>query len=251
MEKENIYEDLKDIDVKTYDWSTHVVRSLTKMLKVNMKLHANQQDLQGDIFLCNHFSRFETFIPQFLIYEETGAYSCAIASSEFFKKDSVLANYLNSLGVIPHDHQNLFSNLARQIFLGRKVIIFPEGGMVKDHRVLDNKGRYSIYSAITGERRKQHTGAAVLAQGIEAFKTTLGKSDDVAVESTGNTGYFVREIKRTVKTVRIINPTQFKIISHSVKKTDEKDAEIIAKYLSKGLVPEVRMKSKEDGPIPW
>jgi len=84
---------------------------------------------------------------------------------------------------------------------------------------------------------------------IEAFKTTLSKSDEVAVESTGNTGYFVREIKELVKAVRIINPTQFKIISHSVKKTDEKDAEIIAKYLSKGLVPEVRMKSKEDAQL--
>lgn len=84
---------------------------------------------------------------------------------------------------------------------------------------------------------------------IEAFKATLSKSDEVAVESTGNTGYFVREVKRSVKVVRIINPTQFKIISHSVKKTDEKDAEIIAKYLSKGLVPEVRMKSKEDAQL--
>jgi len=84
---------------------------------------------------------------------------------------------------------------------------------------------------------------------IEAFKATLSKNDEVAVESTGNTGYFVREIKELVKAVRIINPTQFKVISHSVKKTDEKDAEIIAKYLSKGLVPEVRMRSKEDAQL--
>jgi len=84
---------------------------------------------------------------------------------------------------------------------------------------------------------------------LKAFKNTLGKSDEVAVESTGSTGYFVREIKGLVKAVRVINPTQFKIISHSVKKTDEKDAEIIAKYLSKGLVPEVRMKSKEDAQL--
>ncbi|MBE9526107.1 MAG: alpha/beta fold hydrolase, partial [Proteobacteria bacterium] len=54
-----------------------------------------------------------------------------------------------------------------------KVIIFPEGGMVKDHRVLDKRGHYSIYSRITGERRKQHTGAAVLAQGIDAFKIAI------------------------------------------------------------------------------
>jgi len=67
MSTRHVYDDLKDIDVKTYDWSIRVVRSLTKMLKVNMKLHADHQALQGDIFLCNHFSRFETFIPQFLI----------------------------------------------------------------------------------------------------------------------------------------------------------------------------------------
>lgn len=84
---------------------------------------------------------------------------------------------------------------------------------------------------------------------IRAFKNSLNKADEVAVESTGNTGYFFREIKDSVKIVRVINPTQFKIISHSVKKTDENDAEVIAKYLSKGLVPEVRMKSKEDAQL--
>ena len=84
---------------------------------------------------------------------------------------------------------------------------------------------------------------------IEAFKQTLTRDDELAVESTGNSGYFVREVKDWVKAVRIINPTQFKIISQSVKKTDESSAEIIAKYLSKGLVPEVRMRSKEEAQL--
>ena len=166
-------DDLKDIDLNMYDWSVRVIRSITKMLKVNMQLHAGQQVLQGDIFLFNHFSRFETFIPQFLIYEKTGAYSCSIASSEFFKNDTFFATYLSNVGVIPHNHPHLFANLARQVFLGRKIIIFPEGGMVKDHRVLDRRGNYSIYSRITGERRKQHTGAAVLAQGLDLFKAAI------------------------------------------------------------------------------
>ena len=167
------YITLKDIDERTYDWSINIVRSVIQMLKVNVKLHANRQAFDGDIFLCNHFSRFETMIPQFLIYEATGAYSCAIASSEFFKEGSVITSYLNNIGVIPHDHRALFPLLARQVFLGRKVIIFPEGGMVKDHRVLDKQGNYSILSRTTGKRRKHHTGAAVLAQGIEAFKATI------------------------------------------------------------------------------
>lgn len=90
---------------------------------------------------------------------------------------------------------------------------------------------------------------SVDAKGIEAFKKTLHKSDEVAIESTGNTGFFARQIQKLVKVVRIINPIQFKIISSSVKKTDEHDAVTIARYLSKGLIPEVRMRTKEQSQI--
>lgn len=90
---------------------------------------------------------------------------------------------------------------------------------------------------------------AVDVKGIKEFKQSLRKEDEVAVESTGNAGYFAREIRRYVKAVRIINPTQFKVISNSVKKTDEHDAVTIARYLSKGLLPEVRMRSEEEAQV--
>jgi esterase/lipase len=167
-----------DIDTTLYNRSVKVFNSVRKLLSVKMKLHADTQVEQGDIFLFNHFSRFETFIPQFLIFEQTGAYCCAIAAGEFFKSDNVLAKYLKSVGVFPHNHDRLFPLLAAQVLRGRKVIIFPEGGMVKDHRVIDKHGNYSIYSRLTGERRKQHTGAAVLAQGIEAYKETILEAFD-------------------------------------------------------------------------
>ena len=89
----------------------------------------------------------------------------------------------------------------------------------------------------------------VSSEGVTKFKDGLKKSDEVAVESTGNAGYFAREIKPKVKRVAIINPTQFKIISHSIKKTDEHDAITIARYLSKGLIPEVRMRTEEQSRI--
>ncbi|MGR9073257.1 MAG: alpha/beta fold hydrolase [Gammaproteobacteria bacterium] len=167
-----------DIDTATYDWSAKLFRSVKNLLNVHMKLHADEDALQGDIFLFNHFSRFETFIPQYLIYERTGNYCWSIASSEFFDKETVLSKYLRSLGVIPHDHDRLFPILATQILHGRKVIIFPEGGMVKDRRVMDKRGEYSIYSRIRGERRKHHTGPAVLAQALEAFKATIRTAYD-------------------------------------------------------------------------
>lgn len=83
-------------------------------------------------------------------------------------------------------------------------------------------------------------------KGLGDFKKHLGKEDEVAVESTGNTAYFVREIEGSVKRVRIVNPVQFKVIANSVRKTDKIDAFTIALFLSKDLIPEVRMKTKEE-----
>jgi hypothetical protein len=170
MSKPPYPENWHDIDTGLYFRSVKIFNQVRKLLSVKMKLHAGEQVEKGDIFLFNHFSRFETFIPQFLIFEQTGAYCCAIASGEFFREDNVLSRYLSNVGVFPHNHPRLFQLLAAQILRGRKVIIFPEGGMVKDHRVMDVKGHYSVYSRLTGERRKHHTGAAVLAQGLEIFK---------------------------------------------------------------------------------
>jgi len=84
---------------------------------------------------------------------------------------------------------------------------------------------------------------------LEYFKASLDKDDELAIESTGNTAYFVREIENKVKRVRIVNPIQFKIISNSVKKTDNIDALTIARFLSKDMIPEVRMRSKEESQI--
>jgi transposase len=85
----------------------------------------------------------------------------------------------------------------------------------------------------------------VSLKGLEGFRSSLNRSDEVAVESTGNTVFFVREIALRVKRVRIVNPIQFKVFSSSVKKTDEADALTIARFLNKGMIPEVRMRTKE------
>jgi esterase/lipase len=48
--------------------------------------------------------------------------------------------------------------------------------MVKDKRVLDSRGSYSVFSRSAELRRKQHTGAAVLGLALEAFKRTVVKA---------------------------------------------------------------------------
>jgi len=89
----------------------------------------------------------------------------------------------------------------------------------------------------------------VSTKGLEHFKKGLKKTDELAVESTGNTGHFFRAIEGRIKRIRVVNPMQFKVISQSVKKTDDEDALKIAKFLSKDMIPEVRMKSKAEGQL--
>ena len=81
------------------------------------------------------------------------------------------------------------------------------------------------------------------------FTAKLRPSDEVAVEVTGNTRLFHDAVAPHVGRVVAVNPSQFKVITHSVKKTDPNDARNLALYLAKDLLPEVRMKDKTQAQI--
>ncbi len=84
---------------------------------------------------------------------------------------------------------------------------------------------------------------------LPQFVKKLRRSDEVAVEVTGNTRLFYDAVAPQVARVVVVDTNQFRVISRSVKKTDERDAAQLALYLSKGLLPEVRMKDKEHGQL--
>ena len=80
--------------------------------------------------------------------------------------------------------------------------------------------------------------------GMEQFIAGLLPGDEVAVEATGNSAWFRRQVLPHVARVAIIAPWQFEVIRRSVKKTDKHDARAIAFFLSKDMLPEARLKSK-------
>ena len=81
------------------------------------------------------------------------------------------------------------------------------------------------------------------------FVKKLRPTDEVAVEMTGNTRLFYDAVVPQVSRVVVVDTNQFRVISRSVKKTDANDARLLALYLSKGLLPEVRMKDNQHGRI--
>lgn len=162
----------------TYDWTVRLFSRLRKVLGINIKLHGDPALLaQGEIFLFNHFAHIETFLPHYLIYRETGAFCRCIAKKALFEGNESFSKYLSRVGVIPNDHEELLPMLVAEIIRGRKVVIFPEGGMIKDRRVMNDKGKFRVYSRKTEAYRKHHVGAAVLATAVDTFKLAVNTAE--------------------------------------------------------------------------
>ena len=161
------------ISPTTYRWTYRLMKALFKVFKLTLRSHGHKTAWNdGQIFLFNHFARFEALIPQYLIYQKTGLFSRSIASKELFD-DNLLTRYLIKLGGIPNDADELMYQVSKDILHNHKLVAFPEGGIVKDRRSVDKSGRYRIYSRSHDERRKLHTGPAVIALAIAIFKSAV------------------------------------------------------------------------------
>jgi transposase len=97
---------------------------------------------------------------------------------------------------------------------------------------------YTRYKDGSGESRQWSI------RSLKAFAENVKASDELAVEATGNTRLFHEALQGRGCRIVVVDPHQFEVISRSVKKTDEHDAKVLAEFLAKGLLPEVRMKDE-------
>lgn len=170
----------------------HRIEKAQSFSHLSVRLLGQTQHLHtGHIFLFNHFTRFETLIPPQLIFKETGAICRSVAHHALFRVSPYLARALTEGGAVPSNTPHLLPFLAAEILRGHKVIIFPEGGLIKD------KGA-----------RKLHKGAAVLAVYLDLLKlhlrTLFAKNDTAAIAHwVAQLGVESAEILQT----RIADPT--------------------------------------------
>lgn len=148
-----------------------------EMLKarLSVQLHVSQEGNaleQGDIFLFNHFTRLETTVPPYIIYRKTGKLTRSVAHYNLFANET-FAGHLRQAGAVPSNMPGLLPFLAKEILRGRKVVIFPEGGLVRDKKVIDSAGNYNVFSSSAGKVRQHHKGAAALAVTLDMLKHHL------------------------------------------------------------------------------
>lgn len=133
------------------------VTVITKL--ANMRIVTENFDRMtgpGDIYVFNHFTRLEALLPQYILYCLNPDILCfTIAWSGLFKVP-VIGWIMKKSGAVPHDHPNLMPLLTSKILDGYKIVIFPQGEMVKNHDTIDMK-----------------TGTAVIALGTDLYKRCL------------------------------------------------------------------------------
>lgn len=102
-----------------------------------------------------------------------------------------------------------------------------------------HRNRFTVCTLCENGRKYFRT---VEIKDIDRFISDLRPDDEIAVEMTTNTRVFVSAIRSSVRRVAVVDPSKFKVVSESSKKTDKNDAELLALFLSKDMLPEVRMK---------
>jgi 1-acyl-sn-glycerol-3-phosphate acyltransferase len=150
-----------------------MLRRLQRYLGVRLRLHglSTQFVSGGGIIVANHFTRLETFVIPSVLYREARVLVRVLAAPMFFTNKH-LGQYLLSIGGLPTDYPRKYESIARDILHGGWWLIFPEGSMIKDRKVID-RGRLQVSDATGSVRRPPHSGAARIALTVQRYQDAL------------------------------------------------------------------------------
>lgn len=144
----------------------------TKLIKADVRLHRHES-LREDmaiIFAVNHFTRIETVLLPYEIHRYTGLEVWSLADAGLFT--GRIGAYLRSTGNISTQDPDRDRIIVSSLLSGRNPwIIFPEGAMIKDKKVVGPTGDFEVFNR--GARRPPRTGAASLALRAEFYRHKL------------------------------------------------------------------------------
>lgn len=140
-----------------------LLETLRVLLRLNIHISGRHHLRSGDptLFVCNHFTRLETAIMPWVLYDCTGRIVGSLADRDLFA--GAFGQWLRAVHVLPTDDPDRDTRIVHDLATGcEDWVIYPEGWMVKSRRVIDH-GELCIDVPSGLEPRFPHTGAAVLA----------------------------------------------------------------------------------------
>lgn len=148
------------------------IKTIVNLSKAEISYHGENNIPAGSsIFVINHFTRLETFLMPYMIFQLTKIPVWSLAAFELFK--GAFGAYLEKVGALSTKNPDRDRLIVKTLLTGEaNWIIFPEGRMVKNKKLIE-KGRFMISAA--GGKHPPHTGAATLALRTEFYRQRIRK----------------------------------------------------------------------------
>src|SRR6266568_1339206 len=164
---------LPPINQRNHAITRWILRRLQRHVGVHLRLHGLRTQFAsgGGIIVANHFTPLETFAIPYVLYREAGVLVRVLATPMFFTNKRV-GQYLLSIGGLPANYPYKYEAIARDILHGGWWLIFPEGSMMKDRKVID-RVRLQVSDATGSVRRPPHSGAARIALTVQGYQDAL------------------------------------------------------------------------------
>ena len=146
----------------------YAIKILDKLLgtKFNIEGIENIKD-RPTLFVANHFTRVETVLLPYIIYKYCKKQTRSLADKNLF--NGMVGDFLTNTGCVatndPLRNNKILSNLIKG---DADWIIYPEGSMVKNKKIINQSGN-QVFIDDSGENRIR-TGSAVLAIKSELIK---------------------------------------------------------------------------------
>ena len=142
--------------------------------KLRVHVHGRENIPEGSIiFVVNHFTRIETLLLPYHIYNLTGVPVWSLADASFF--DGPLCGFLEMMGAVSTRNPDRDRVMVKTLLTGEaNWVVFPEGRMVKD------KGPFRRRLLLPSLGPRPHSGAAALALRTEFYRQRLIRLADSA-----------------------------------------------------------------------
>ncbi len=159
--------------------SGYALKAFSGLSKTRVTLHGQENIPQGSIiYTANHFTRIETIFLPYYIHAITRKPVWSLAAAELFQGG--LKGTLEAMGAVStKDPQRDFLIVKGLLSGEAECIIFPEGLMVKNKKILVDEG-FHIYQ--DGEFQRPHTGAATLALRTAFYRERLRRMKSINPE---------------------------------------------------------------------
>lgn len=146
------------------------IKIFSSLSKADISVHGRENLPIGPvIFVVNHFTRIETLLLPYSIYQATHKPVLSLAAASLFKGG--LEKFLTMVGVVSTDDPRRDELIIKNLLTGAADwIIFPEGSMIKTKKIVQ-EGRFMV--ADPEGMREPHTGAAALAMRAELLRRRL------------------------------------------------------------------------------